>query len=64
MLYDDLRSFLSTLDQQGQLLRVTDEVLPEPDVAAAASAAGLRLVRTAPGVTAADVQRKTGAPVE
>ncbi len=38
MPYDDLRSFLTTLDEQGQLLRVTDEVLPEPDVAAAANA--------------------------
>ncbi|GAA3437914.1 non-oxidative hydroxyarylic acid decarboxylases subunit C [Kutzneria kofuensis] len=38
MPYDDLRSFLATLDEQGQLLRVTDEVLPEPDVAAAANA--------------------------
>jgi vanillate/4-hydroxybenzoate decarboxylase subunit C len=39
MPYDDLRSFLATLDEQGQLLRITDEVLPEPDVAAAANAA-------------------------
>ena len=38
MPYDDLRSFLDTLDEQGQLLRITDEVLPEPDVAAAANA--------------------------
>lgn len=38
MPYDDLRSFLATLDEQGQLLRITDEVLPEPDVAAAANA--------------------------
>src|SRR4051794_41142278 len=39
MPYDDLRSFLDVLDEQGQLLRVTDEVRPEPDVAAAANAA-------------------------
>lgn len=38
MSYDDLRSFLSALDEQGQLLRVTDQVKPEPDVAAAANA--------------------------
>ncbi|MGW3284284.1 non-oxidative hydroxyarylic acid decarboxylases subunit C [Streptomyces sp. NPDC001002] len=38
MPYDDLRSFLDALDKEGQLLRVTDEVLPEPDVAAAANA--------------------------
>jgi len=36
MPYDDLRSFLKTLEEQGQLLRITDEYLPEPDVAAAA----------------------------
>lgn len=40
MAYDDLRSFLDTLDREGQLLRITDEVLPEPDLAAAANAAG------------------------
>jgi 4-hydroxybenzoate decarboxylase len=36
--YDDLRAFLNTLDAEGQLLRVTEEVLPEPDIAAAANA--------------------------
>ncbi len=39
MPYDDLRSFLHTLDDAGQLLRITDTVMPEPDVAAAANAA-------------------------
>jgi vanillate/4-hydroxybenzoate decarboxylase subunit C len=38
MAYDDLRSFLETLDDEGQLLRITDEVMPEPGVAAAANA--------------------------
>ncbi|GHH82165.1 phenolic acid decarboxylase subunit C [Streptomyces sulfonofaciens] len=38
MPHDDLRGFLDALDGQGQLLRITDEVLPEPDVAAAANA--------------------------
>ncbi|WP_332880996.1 non-oxidative hydroxyarylic acid decarboxylases subunit C [Streptomyces sp. NBC_00564] len=38
MAYDDLRSFLDTLDKEGQLLRVTEEVTPEPDIAAAANA--------------------------
>ena len=37
MAYDDLGSFLSTLDEQGQLVRITDEVTPEPDIAAAAT---------------------------
>lgn len=38
MAYDDLRSFLATLDKEGQLLRITEEVMPEPDIAAAANA--------------------------
>ncbi|WP_030683396.1 non-oxidative hydroxyarylic acid decarboxylases subunit C [Streptomyces cellulosae] len=40
MAYDDLRDFLVALDKEGQLLHITDEVLPEPDLAAAANAAG------------------------
>ena len=36
--YQDLREFLAVLEQQGQLLRVTDEVSLEPDLAAAACA--------------------------
>jgi len=39
MAYDDLRSFLDTLDKEGQLLRITEQVMPEPDIAAAANAA-------------------------
>ncbi|MFJ5274591.1 non-oxidative hydroxyarylic acid decarboxylases subunit C [Streptomyces sp. NPDC088358] len=39
MAYDDLRSFLEVLDREGQLLRITEEVKPEPDIAAAANAA-------------------------
>ncbi|MEV5413123.1 non-oxidative hydroxyarylic acid decarboxylases subunit C [Thermopolyspora sp. NPDC052614] len=38
MPYDDLRSFLETLEKEGQLLHITDHVMPEPDVAAAANA--------------------------
>lgn len=34
----DLREFLSVLEQEGQLLRIHDQVLPEPDMAAAACA--------------------------
>ncbi|GAB3698748.1 non-oxidative hydroxyarylic acid decarboxylases subunit C [Saccharopolyspora tripterygii] len=40
MAYDDLRSFLDALDEQGQLLRIGEQVSPEPDLAAAANAAG------------------------
>lgn len=39
MPYDDFRSFLDTLDKEGQLLRITEEVAPEPDLGAAANAA-------------------------
>ena len=49
MAYDDLGSFLSTLDEQGQLVRITDEVTPEPDIAAAANAAS-RLGDNAPAL--------------
>ena len=49
MAYDDLRAFLKALDEQGQLLRITDEVMPEPDIAAAANAAP-RLGENAPAL--------------
>jgi UbiD family decarboxylase len=39
MAHDDLRSFLETLDEEGQLLHIAEEVNPEPDIAAAANAA-------------------------
>lgn len=39
MAHDDLRSFLDTLEKEGQLLRITEQVDPEPDLAAAANAA-------------------------
>jgi 4-hydroxybenzoate decarboxylase len=34
MAFKDLRSFLEKLEQEGQLVRFTDEVLPEPDIRA------------------------------
>src|ERR1700754_4140563 len=49
MAYDDLRSFLDTLDEEGQLLRITEQVMPEPDIAAAANAAP-RLGEAAPAL--------------
>ena len=36
--YQDLREFLSVLEQEQQLLRITEQVMPEPDLAAAACA--------------------------
>ncbi|MBQ2764674.1 MAG: UbiD family decarboxylase, partial [Firmicutes bacterium] len=35
----DLRSFLALLEQEGQLVRVKEEVMPEPDIASAGRAA-------------------------
>jgi vanillate/4-hydroxybenzoate decarboxylase subunit C len=36
--YKDFREFLTVLEQQGQLLRIKDEVKFEPDLAAAGCA--------------------------
>jgi vanillate/4-hydroxybenzoate decarboxylase subunit C len=49
MAYDDLRQFLAALDDAGQLLRVTEEVKAEPDLAAA-SAAAVRMGDAAPAL--------------
>src|SRR5258708_20226830 len=38
MAYKDLREFLSVLETNGQLLRITEPALPEPDIASAACA--------------------------
>lgn len=39
MAFHDLRSYLQALEQQQQLLRIDEQVLPEPDISAAACAA-------------------------
>lgn len=39
MAHADLRSFLEKLEREGQLIRIKEEVLPEPDISAAAYAA-------------------------
>ncbi|WP_030622343.1 non-oxidative hydroxyarylic acid decarboxylases subunit C [Streptomyces sclerotialus] len=62
MAYDDLRSFLDTLDEEGQLLRVTEEVMPEPDIAAAANAAP-RLGDAAPALYFDNVKGFTDARI-
>ncbi|MFF9705711.1 non-oxidative hydroxyarylic acid decarboxylases subunit C [Streptomyces griseofuscus] len=62
MPYDDLRSFLDTLDKEGQLLRVSEEVLPEPDLAAAANAAG-RIGEGAPALWFDNVKGFTDARI-
>ena len=50
MAFDDLRSFLKALDEQGQLLEIDEEVLPEPDIAAAANAT-CRIGEGAPAIS-------------
>jgi UbiD family decarboxylase len=62
MPYDDLRSFLDTLDKENQLLRITEQVLPEPDLAAAANAAG-RIGEGAPALYFDNVKGFTDARV-
>src|SRR5262249_10771601 len=47
--YQDLRAFLRVLEDEHQLLRVTEEVLPEPDLGAAARAVN-QVRQTSPGV--------------
>lgn len=37
--YNDLRSFLDELEANGQLVKITDEVMPEPEIGAAGRAA-------------------------
>ncbi|MEU4893352.1 non-oxidative hydroxyarylic acid decarboxylases subunit C [Streptomyces sp. NPDC044780] len=62
MAYDDLRSFLQTLDKEGQLLHITEEVMPEPDIAAAANAAP-RLGDAAPALYFDNVHGFTSARI-
>ncbi|WP_188698688.1 non-oxidative hydroxyarylic acid decarboxylases subunit C, partial [Pullulanibacillus camelliae] len=38
MAFKDFRDFLKKLEEEGQLLNIDDEVMPEPDIASAASA--------------------------
>lgn len=62
MAYDDLRGFLDTLDNEGQLLRITEELSPEPDLAAAANAV-TRLGDSAPALFFTNVKGFTSARI-
>ncbi|MER6975653.1 non-oxidative hydroxyarylic acid decarboxylases subunit C [Streptomyces carpinensis] len=62
MAYDDLRTFLQTLDKEGQLLHIGEEVMPEPDIAAAANAAP-RMGDAAPALYFDNVHGFTGARI-
>jgi UbiD family decarboxylase len=50
MVCKDLRSFLELLESENQLLRISEPVLPEPDIGAAASAVNRGFGDTAPAL--------------
>lgn len=54
MPYADLREFLAALEEAGQLVRVTEEVSPEPDLGAAGRAAA-NLGERAPALLFSDI---------
>jgi 4-hydroxybenzoate decarboxylase len=62
MPYYDLRSYLDALKQEGQLLQVTDPVLPEPDISAAACAVN-KLGETAPALLFENIKGYTNARI-
>jgi UbiD family decarboxylase len=62
MAYDDLRSFLQALEAQGQLLRITESVQAEPDIAAAANATG-RIGEGAPALWFDNIEGFTNARI-
>ncbi|CAG8999010.1 MAG: Phenolic acid decarboxylase [Candidatus Celerinatantimonas neptuna] len=62
MAYDDLRGFLHALEEHGQLLRITEEVKAEPDIAAAANATG-RIGEGAPALWFDNIEGFTNAKV-
>jgi 4-hydroxybenzoate decarboxylase len=50
MAHKDLRSFLETLEKEGQLLRIKQEVMPEPDISAICTANNKGIGETAPAL--------------
>ncbi|EEU3332942.1 phenolic acid decarboxylase, partial [Escherichia coli] len=62
MAFDDLRSFLQALDDHGQLLKISEEVNAEPDLAAAANATG-RICDGAPALWFDNIRGFTDARV-
>lgn len=62
MAFDDLRSFLQALEEQGQLLKISEEVQAEPDIAAAANATG-RIGEGAPALWFDNIRGFTDARV-
>jgi 4-hydroxybenzoate decarboxylase len=60
--YQDLREFLSVLEQEQQLLRITDQVKFEPDLAAAACALA-RMGESSPAIVFNNIAGCTNAQV-
>lgn len=60
--FDDLRGFLAELESCGQLFQISDQVLPEPDLAAAANAV-CRLGEGAPALIFDNVAGFTNAKI-
>ena len=50
MAHKDLRGFIDVLEKEGQLIRITDPVLPEPDISAIMTANNKGIGETAPGI--------------
>ena len=50
MAHKDFRGFLDLLEKEGQLLHMTEEVLPEPDISAILSANNKGIGETAPAI--------------
>lgn len=62
MAYQDLRTYLDALSREGQLIRLTDSVLPEPDISAAACAVN-KLGEKAPALLFENIQGYTNARI-
>jgi len=62
MAFDDLRSFMRALEENGQLLRIEEQVKAEPDLAAAANATG-RIGEGAPALYFDNIEGFTDARV-
>lgn len=58
--YSDLREFLAVLEKHDQLLRITEQVAPEPDIGAAACAL-TQLGQTSPAIAFTDIAGYAGA---
>ena len=50
MAYKDLRSFMELLEKEGQLLRIEQEVMPEPDISAICNANNKGIGEKAPAL--------------